>query len=168
MNWYAIYTLPRTEKKAYAELIKNGINAYLPLIRSLKQWSDRKKWIEEPLFRSYIFVNILQNRYFDVLNTQGVVRYITFEGKAVPIPEKQIEAIRYYLADESTGADKHLSENSGFHVPGQPVEVIKGPLKGLFGELVHLAGKHKVKVEISSVGQSIFVTIPMHHLAVIK
>jgi len=161
MNWYAVYTLPRAEKKAYAELVKKGIDAYLPLQRALKQWSDRKKWVEEPLFRSYIFVNITKNLYFDVLNTTGIVRYITFEGKAVPIPPQQIEAVRFFLS-----SDDPLPQNIEKFSPGQSVEVIKGPLKGLFGELIQLAGKQKVKVEISAVGQSIFVTIPMSHLRV--
>jgi transcriptional antiterminator RfaH len=163
MNWYAVYTLPRNEKKAYAELINKGIEAYLPLQRTLKQWSDRKKWVEEPLFRSYIFVNIPESLYFDVLNTQGVVRYITFEGKAVPIPTQQIEAVRFYLS-----SDDPLPENIEKYATGQSVEVVKGPLKGLFGELVRLAGKQKVKVEISAVGQSIIVTIPMSHLEIVS
>lgn len=163
MNWFAVYTLPRAEKKAHAELVRKGIDAYLPLQRNLKQWSDRKKWVEEPLFRSYVFVNIPQSRYFDVLNITGVVRYVTFEGKAVPIPPRQIEAVRFFLS-----SDDPLPENIEKYSPGQPVEVIKGPLKGLFGELVQLAGKQKVKIEISAVGQSVFVTIPMSHLVIVK
>jgi transcription antitermination factor NusG len=159
MNWYAVYTFPRAEKKVYAELVKKGIAVYLPLLHILRQWSDRKKWVEEPLFRSYIFVNIPQSQYFEVLNTTGVVRYVTFEGKAVPIPPRQIEAVRFFLS-----SDDPLPENVEKYLPGQLVEVIKGPLKGLFGELVQLAGKQKIKVEISAVGQSIFVTIPMSHL----
>jgi len=163
MNWYAVYTLPRAEKKAFAELVRKGMNAYLPLLRTLKQWSDRKKWVEEPLFRSYIFVNIPDNLYFEVLNTPGVVRYVIFEGKAVPIPQKQIDAIRFFLDTESP-----LPENMGEFLPGQGVEVIKGPLKGLTGELINVAGKHKVRVEITAIGQSILVTIPLGHLKVVR
>ena len=168
MNWYAIYTLPRAEKKTYAELVKQGIEAFLPLQRTLKQWSDRKKWVEEPLFRSYLFVNIPPNLYFDVLNTQGVVRYITFEGKAVPIPEKQIEAIRYFLAGEGLNFDPMDAPDMDHYTPGTTVEVIKGPLTGISGELVQVAGRHKVRLEISAVGQSILVTIPISQLRVIK
>ena len=163
MNWFAVYTLPRSEKKAYAELVRKGIDAYLPMSRNLKQWSDRKKWVEEPLFRSYIFVNIPQNLYFDVLNTQGVVRYITFEGKAVPVPPQQIEAVRFFLS-----SDDMPPANMEQYLPGQPVEVIKGPLKGLTGELIGITGKHKVRIEITAIGQSILVTIPMGHLKVVR
>jgi transcription antitermination factor NusG len=163
MNWYAVYTSPRVEKKAYAELVSKGIESYLPLQRTLRQWSDRKKWVEEPLFRSYIFVYIPQESYFNVLNTKGVVRYVTFEGKAVPIPPQQIEAIRFFLSTE----DPQVEDPKDYY-PGQLVEVVKGPLKGLSGELVHSAGRHKVKVEIPAVGQSILVTIPMGHLKIVS
>jgi transcriptional antiterminator RfaH len=163
LNWFALYTLPRAEKKANAELLRKGIEAYLPLQRTLRQWSDRKKWVEEPLFRSYIFVNIPDSLHFEVLNTPGVVRYVTFEGKAVPIPPLQIEAVRFFLS-----SDDPQPENMEQYIPGQSVEVIKGPLKGLFGELVQLAGRQKVKVEITTVGQSIFVTIPMGHLEIVR
>ena len=57
-NWYALYTFPRFEKKVYKRLVERGIEAYLPLQKKLRKWKDRKKWIEEPLIRSYIFVKI--------------------------------------------------------------------------------------------------------------
>jgi transcription antitermination factor NusG len=113
--WYALYTNPRSEKRAHAELISKGIDSYLPLQRTLKQWSDRKKWVEEPLFRSYLFVYIPQNQYFEVLNTPGVVRYVTFEGKAVPIPPKQIEAIKYFLSGQETLQEKNNDSHLGNH-----------------------------------------------------
>lgn len=159
MNWFAIYTNPRAEKKIFASLTEKGIESYLPLQRTLKLWSDRKKWVEEPLFKSYIFVHIPDDRYFEVLNTPGIVRYVTFEGKAVPIPEKQIEAIRYYLSTEDQPVETNIKL-----VPGQTVEVLKGPLHGLRGELVEISGRHKVKVEITAIGQSILVTIPLSQL----
>jgi transcription antitermination factor NusG len=160
LNWFAVYTNPRAEKKAYAELIKNGIDAYLPLQKTLKQWSDRKKWVEEPLFRSYIFVNIPQSKYFDVLNTPGIVRYVTFEGKAVPIPPRQIDAIRFYLADLPQSSDWGNSDL----VPGSMVEIIRGPLKGLTGQLVDFKGRQKVRIEIEALGQSLYLTIPAAQL----
>jgi len=145
-------------------LLRKGIEAYLPLQRILRLWSDRKKWVEEPLFRSYIFVNIPQSSYFDVLNTPGIVRYITFEGKAVPIPPKQIDAIRYFLAEE----DEFPQVSARELPPGTLVEIIRGPLKGLTGELVEAAGKHKVRIEITAIGQSISVTIPVSQLEKVK
>jgi transcription antitermination factor NusG len=160
LNWYAVYTSPRAEKKAFAELVAKGITAYLPLLRTLKQWSDRKKWVEEPLFRSYLFVHIHQKQYFDVLNTPGVVRYVTFEGKAVPVPQKQIDAIRYFLDEPSP---EPVSGNFSL-VPGQQVEILRGPLHGLQGQLVSLQGKQKVRVQIDALGQFLHLTVPLSYL----
>jgi transcription antitermination factor NusG len=163
LNWYALYTAPRSEKKAYAELFSKGIDAYLPLQRTLKQWSDRKKWVEEPLFRSYIFVNITGKQYFDVLNTPGIVRYITFEGKAVPIPQRQIDAIRYFLAEEPLPEDRGKSDAPDL-VPGSAVEIIRGPLRGLTGILVDFQGQKKVRIEIEALGQYLNLTISSRDL----
>jgi transcription antitermination factor NusG len=165
LNWYAVYTNPRAEKRAHAELVRKEIESYLPLQRTLRLWSDRKKWVEEPLFRSYIFVNISQSQYFDVLNTPGVVRYITFEGKAVAVPEKQIEAIRYYLADSTDPLDEAWG-NSGLAAlaPGTSVEVTRGPLKGLTGQLVNIQGRHKFRIQIDALGQFLNLTVSARDL----
>jgi transcription antitermination factor NusG len=162
LNWYAIYTNPRAEKRAYAQLLEKGIETYLPLIRTLRQWSDRKKWVEEPLFRSYLFVHVSEKEYLDVLNTQGVVRYITFEGRAVPVPQKQIDAIKFFLHEK---APDILPDTSNL-VPGQEVEVVRGPLNGLKGELVEVKGQQKVRVQIDALGRYLHLTIAIDNLRV--
>ena len=80
----------------------------------------------------------------------------------MPVPEQQIEAIRYYLSNEDPPG-----ESSGDLTPGKTVEVMKGLLRGLRGELTEISGRHKVKVEISAIGQSILVTIPLSHLKIL-
>jgi transcription antitermination factor NusG len=158
-KWYAVYTKSRNEKKAFTALNSAGIEVFLPLIRILKKWSDRKKWVEEPLFRSYLFVYISNKEYYKVLNTFGVVRYITFEGKAVPVPPQQILAIKQYI---NTEEDHQV--NSDQLVVGKPVEIFRGALKGLTGNLVEFRGKQKVRIEIESIGHSIILTIPKSYL----
>lgn len=160
MKWYAVYTHPRAEKRAYAQLLEKGIETYLPLLRTLRQWSDRKKWVEEPLFRSYLFVYVSEKEYFDVLNTPGVVRYITFEGKAVPVPQKQIDAIKYFLNEETP---ETLPDPSSL-APGQTVEIVRGPLNGLKGELVDMQGQHKVRIQIDALGQYLHLSIAISDL----
>ena len=155
-NWLAIYTKPRSEKKAFVQLAEAGYETYLPLIKTLKQWSDRKKWVEEPLFRSYVFVRVSEKEYYDALNaTPHTVRYVTFEGKAVPIPPAQIEAMKNYIAlgDYNEHAPGDLE-------PGQEVEVLAGAMKGLRGRLVRTAGKQKVRVEIDGIGKELFIEVP--------
>ena len=157
--WYAVYVKSRAEKKVAQELEAKGFNFYLPLIKRLKQWSDRRKWVEEPLFRSYIFVNIIDNEYFDILNTNGVVRYITFGGKAVPIPEAQIEAIKYYVEEK----DPDNIDESQWR-EGKKVEIISGRMGGLIGELIEIKGKSKVKIEIEAVNGTLLIEIPRKKL----
>lgn len=161
-SWFAIYVKSRAEKKVAVEFQKFGIDHFLPLIKELRQWSDRKKWVEVPLFRSYIFVHIEPNEYFQVLQITGAIRYITFEGKAAAIPNQQIEAIRYYL----NGKDLGLIDETAWK-KGKKVEVISGSLTGLTGELVEVKGKYKVKVEIEAVGRSILIEIKKNKLLMI-
>lgn len=162
MKWYAVYTNPRAEKKAHAALLAKGINSYLPLLRRLRQWSDRKKWVEEPLFKSYLFVYISPKDYIRVLNTPGIVRYVTFEGQAVPVPQRQIDAIRFYLNEN---APEEIPDPASL-APGRQVEVIRGPLMGLAGELVALKGQQKVRIKIDALGQFLNLTIPLADLKI--
>jgi transcriptional antiterminator RfaH len=155
LQWYAAYTNSRAEKKVLKELQKQGIDAYLPLQKKLRQWSDRRKWVEEPLIRCYIFVRIDINNYYQVLNTHGVVRYITFEGKAVPIPENQIEVLRKLVANE---ADVEVTTEN--FTAGDKVKVVSGPMHGLEGELVDFRGNRRVMIRIDHIGQQLLVSIP--------
>jgi transcriptional antiterminator RfaH len=158
-KWYAAYTKPRNEKKVFQFLSEKGIQTYVPLQKRLKQWSDRRKWVEEPLLNSYIFVHIPLSQYYDVLNTPGVVRYVTFEGKAVPIPENQIEVLRRLVASES-----EIEVSPEKFREGDKVEVRTGPLFGLSGELVEFRGKRLVLMRIDQIGQSLLVNIPLAFL----
>ncbi|MDG2081978.1 MAG: UpxY family transcription antiterminator [Bacteroidales bacterium] len=158
-SWYAIYVKSRAEKKVALELEYNNIDYYLPLIKRLKQWSDRRKWVEGPLFNSYIFVHINKDEYYKTLNTLGVVKYITFDGTAVSIPEQQIMAIKLYLEDKDPD-----NINESDWTPGRKVEIISGSLSGLQGELIEINGKSKVKVEIEAVNESLVIQIPRNKL----
>lgn len=160
--WYALYVKSRTEKKVAIELEGTGIDFYLPLEKRLKKWSDRKKWVEEPLFRSYIFVHITPKEYYKVLQTRGVVKYISFEGKAVPVPPQQIDAIKIYLSE----IDPILNEDQNWE-EGKEVEVMSGKLTGLRGVLIKTKGKNRVKVEIEVVGSAIILNIPRKHLRIV-
>ena len=163
VQWYAAYTNSRAEKKVLKELQKQGIEAYLPLQKRLKQWSDRRKWVEEPLIRCYIFVRIDMSDYYQVLNTNGIVRYITFEGNDVPIPGNQIDVLKKLVANE---ADVEVTTDN--FTPGDRVKVVSGPLHGLEGELVDFRGNRRVMIRIEHIGQQLIVSIPAGFLEIIK
>jgi transcription antitermination factor NusG len=158
-KWFALYTRPRAEKQLFRQLQKAGFNAYLPLRKVLKYWSDRKKWVEEPLFSSYIFVFISEAEYYDVLNIPGAVRYVTFEGKAVPIPPQQIEAIKQFISSGEELPEVELKRS-----PGDKVDIIAGPMKGIEGELVDIMGRKKVRVEINGLGRAVYLELPASHI----
>lgn len=162
-KWFAIYVKSRSEKKVLKLLEDIGIESFLPLITRVKQWSDRKKKVEEPLFRSYLFVNIPLNDYYTVLNVNGVVKFITFERKPVPVPDNQIIAIKEYLND----TELHSINYEDFK-EGELVRVKTGQMKDLVGRFVKINGKHRVIIDIEAVGQSLAINIARSNVEAVK
>lgn len=162
LTWYAVYTRPRHEKKIFARLKKENIEAFLPLQTTIRQWSDRKKKVSEPLFSCYVFVYISSKDYYKILNVDGVVRYITFNGKAVSIPEKQIRLIRMLLEQEI-----EIEETKELLPKGAKVEIRIGPLIGLTGELLENAGKKRVIIRIEEINKALLVNVPLNFLKLI-
>ena len=98
-RWYALYTRSRHEKKVDYQLREKGIESYLPLQRVLRKWSDRKKWVEEPLFRCYVFVHVDPANRLRALQTFGVVRFVTFSDEPAVVRDDEIENIRRILRE---------------------------------------------------------------------
>jgi transcription antitermination factor NusG len=163
-HWHALYVKSRTEKKAEAELQEKQIEVYLPLQRKLRQWSDRKKWVDMPLIPGYIFVRISQLEYDKVLQSNYVVSYVRFEGKAACIPDNQIEYLKLMLSQEIYEIEIVQDKFE----PGQIVEVISGPMIGVHGKLIRINGKKKVAVELEELGYSCLIEIPVSDVRVSK
>ncbi|QXV67091.1 UpxY family transcription antiterminator [Mucilaginibacter achroorhodeus] len=155
LKWYPVYTNPRAEKKAFAALIAKGIEAYLPLQRKLKQWSDRKKWVEEPLITSYLFVRIPANSQAEVLMTKGIARFVYFSGKVATMPDNQIEELKLLMA---SSLEMEVTEED--LQPGEKITIKGGPLKGITGEIVAHRSQKQLLVRLESMGQSILVNAP--------
>ncbi len=151
-KWYAVYTKPRWEKKVQKEFDQLNITNYLPLVTKVKQWSDRKKKVEEPLINSYIFVKIAKKDYYNVLNVNGALKYITFQGKAVPIPEKQIEALHKLIENRV-----EFSVSSEQFQKGKRITIQEGNFKGLEGEIVNVKGSDRLVVRIDSIGYNLVI-----------
>jgi transcriptional antiterminator RfaH len=158
-QWYAIYTKSRSEKKVHTELMKKSIEAYLPLQRRLKQWSDRRKWVEEPLINSYLFVKISEREQYEVLNTNGVVKFINFSGRPAVIRDCQIEFLKSVMV--TSGDVEVLSDEI---LPGDEVEITGGNLAGVIGELVDYKGRKRVVVRLHEIGHSISFTVPIEQI----
>ncbi len=154
-HWYAVYTRSRGEKVAAKLLQDQEIEVYLPLQRKLREWSDRKKWVEVPYINSYLFVYTSEKEYYDILNTQGIIRYITFEGKAAIIPDWQIEAMKKIIASDTT-----VTFSAHRFRKGEKIQVESGALMGYEGEVVQdTDGKKKVIIRINQLGLSMMLHI---------
>lgn len=161
-NWYALYTRSHHEKEVFRRLEEQGIEVYLPLLDTVRQWSDRKKKVSIPLFSCYVFVHISMRDYYRVLNISYGVRYVTFEGRAVPIPEKQINMVKSLLEQ-----DMAVEEGNDSFYSGANVEIIAGPLTGISGELIDFSGKKRVIIRLDEIRKSMVISVPMHLLRLV-
>lgn len=156
LPWYALYVHSRAEKKVYEQLVKRGYEAYLPLVVKMKKWSDRMKKVEEPLFKSYLFVRADIRYYFHVLDIPGITRFVSFEKQAVVVPENQINAIKKYCNDYTD--DDSQPQEVELH-EGQLVRITNGPMAGLIGRLAPIDNKKRLIVHIESVGRYLPINI---------
>jgi transcription antitermination factor NusG len=154
LQWYPVCTHANAEKKAGEALMAKGIEVYIPLRKELRRWSDRKKWVYEPLIRSYLFVRIPPQARQAVLMTKGIARFIYFSGEVAVMPERQIEQLKLLLAGEAElEVIDHVFEE------GEKVLIKAGPLKGLRGELVAVHSRKRFVVHIDYTGKSIAVKV---------
>ena len=96
-KWLAVYTRPRWEKKVNRLLTEKGLESYCPLNKVRRKWSDRMKVVEEPLFKSYVFVKVDNNDRIAVRMTNGAINFVYWDGKPAVIKEKEITAIKRFL-----------------------------------------------------------------------
>ena len=162
-HWFALYTMSRQEKIVHADLTDDGFESYLPLQRTKRKWSDRIKWIDEPMFRGYVFVRVSSREYFKILQHRSVLKYIAFGGKPSVIPDHHMEALRRALGE---GVDYQVT--SDHFKPGQLVEVTAGPMCGCSGEIVRYASRKSLLIRIGETGYSLAVTMPAAYLESVR
>lgn len=144
--WYAVKTRPRWEKKIAQILDTKGIVNYCPLNKVVKQWSDRKKIILEPIFKGYVFIQIEEQKKWDVKGIDGILNYVYWLGKPAIIREAEINIIKKFLNEFS----EVTIEEMGLRV-NQKVRVRQGVLMNYEGVLLELSG-NKAYVRIESMG----------------
>ena len=155
--WYAIYTMPKAEKKVHERFIENNIESYLPLIQTIRVWSDRKKKIYSPLISSYVFVRISEtklNNLYTITGVKGILKYL---GKPAKIREFEIENIKILLSD----SENITPTNENIFEKGETIRVIKGPFLGLIAQCFDMKGKHRIVVTIESLGSGFEVNVPI-------
>lgn len=161
-HWYVLYVKARHEKFVYEWLTKRNYNCYLPLVRTLKEWSDRKKYVDEPLFKSYLFVRLNPFQLELVKTTPGFLRFVQFGGEHATIPTEQLKNIEMIIK-----GNMPVEVNEEELKPGKPVKVVHGPIAGVTGELVQVRGKQRMAIRVEQINQSLLVEIPINYLKVL-
>lgn len=161
-TWYAVYTKARWEKKVADLLTRKKVENYCPLNQVERQWSDRKKIVSEPLFKSYVFVRVPDSRQWVVRETDGIINFVYWLGKPAVIPDHEIELIKRFLREykDVTIEQFALREND-------IIEITAGPLMHQRGRVIEI-GKNKVKAVLSSLGYALVATVPSSDVVVLN
>lgn len=139
MNWYAIYTKPRNEKKVAEKLENIGIEAYCPMLTSVNKWSDRKKKVASPVLPSYVFVKLTESRRNEVFQIPGVVRYVFWLGKPAIIRAEELQILKECLSqDYTTVVQSALQRGDKLVVPSGPFKGQEGVIKSLTNSKIQL------------------------------
>ncbi len=160
-SWYAVYTKPRWEKKVAELLGKNHIEHYCPLNRVERQWSDRKKIIDEPLFTSYVFVKVSQADQWRVKAINGILNFVHWLNRPARIPDEDINLIKQFLQEHQ---QVKVAEFSFKH--NDRVRILSGPFINQEAQVSTIKGK-QVQVLIPSLSLSLMATIKTSDLEII-
>lgn len=145
-KWLAVYTRPRWEKKVNQLLTEKGMESYCPLNKVRRKWSDRVKVVEEPLFKSYVFVRVSDQERSTVRTTSGAINFVYWNGKPAVIKEREITAIKRFLNDYENVEARPVDVSVN-----QRVRITNGSLMDQEGKVLDV--RHKVaKVAIDSLG----------------
>lgn len=152
-KWYALYTKPRWEKKVAEALERKGIECYCPLVTEVREWSDRKKKVTSPLFRSYVFVKLPDEERPRVFEVPGTVRYLFWLGQPALIRQEEMDVLKEWL--ESSNAEDisvpHLK-------PGDEVTISNGKLKDQEGIIAEV-GRRRVKIVLKNLGLTVSIRV---------
>ncbi|MBC7863635.1 MAG: UpxY family transcription antiterminator [Bacteroidia bacterium] len=156
-KWHAIYVSSRQEKKVDEALRQKGIVSYLPIVKTLRVWSDRKKMVEFPLLSGYVFVQMKPIEKDLVLQTRGVVNFVRSNGKIGVIRESEIESLKQLIAlgyhMEAFPATKKITK-------GDKIKITSGALKNLEGWVAEERDESFFDIILEGIGYNVRVKLP--------
>ena len=159
VQWFALYTKPRWEKKIATHLNEKGFVVYCPLNKVVRQWSDRKKIIQEPLFKGYLFIRISESEKAAVKKQPGIVNFVYWNGKPAVVRDEEIETIKRFLSEFS---EVEIEDINSIAI-NQSVIIKKGVLVNYQGIVLEVLG-NRAKVLIESMGLKLSATIDKRNL----
>jgi transcriptional antiterminator RfaH len=162
--WFVVHTQPMAERRAAANLLRQGFKTYLPLYRSRRSHARKVDFVERPLFPRYLFValDVMRDRWRPILSTFGVSNLVRVGDAPAPVPEGVVDALRAH--DEARAFDQSLDPARGLRV-GAAVRVLAGPFTDLVGKFHALADAERVVVLLDLLGREVRVHVPNHAVA---
>jgi transcription antitermination factor NusG len=151
-RWYAAYTAPRHEKSALQHLECRGVESFLPLYASARMWNGRRAVVQMPLFPGYLFVSIAPEQRTKVLQAPGVLNIVSSQGRLIPLPQGEVEALRAALGTRKMEPHPLLTR-------GKRVRIKVGPLSGLEGVIVRQTRRMRMIVSVDCIAQSFAVEL---------
>jgi transcription antitermination factor NusG len=151
--WFAVWTRSRAEKAVHDQLAAKEIEVFLPTITRWSRWKDRKKRVDWPLFPGYCFARFDPRQMLPVLTCNGVAQIVSFDGRPAPVPEVEVEAIRKLVTSGLQYDPCPLIKE------GDLVEVIHGPLRGVFGRLIRKGAHARLVLSVDLIGRAVSVTV---------
>ncbi len=159
LRWYAVSTRSRHEKKVALLLAEKGIETYLPVIKTVRQWSDRKKIVDIPLITCYVFVRIDYDDHLEVLKTAGVVRFLMFQNQPAYVQDKEIENLRILTENSENVKVQDIDLQIGDYI-----EIDSGPFSGFQGEIIRKKSNQILVVRLDFMSTMICVEISSKYL----
>ena len=153
-HWFALYTKPRNEFKAAAQLDNLNVVNYLPVFESLRKWSDRQKKIIEPVLKGYVFIYADEKERLSSLEQSSIVRCVSEKGRPARIPVWQIENLRIMLSSSA-----RIAVQEGIYT-GDEVQILEGPFKGIIGKIVSGENEKMIAVCIDLLNRSVITHLP--------
>lgn len=165
-GWYVLYVRSRYERRVNESLEENGLETFLPIVTTIRKWSDRQKKIEIPLFSSYVFVHIKNSMDFHkTLSIEGACSFIRFGAEYGIVSDEEIDKIKFLV--RSDGICDIKVENQLYDV-GEIMIIRQGSLAGVECEVINTNNKNKIVVRLKSIRQDVTATIPSNYLSKIS
>ena len=160
VGWHVLYVNSCQESRVHQLLQENHLESFLPMTKTIRKWSDRKKVIFKPLFPSYVFVYINSSLEFHkALSVNGACAFIRFGKEYARVTEKEINQIKLLIGDKDIS---DIETNVEFPKIGEVKKITYGALNGLDCEIIRVDNHNKIIVRIDSLRQNIMATIPLH------
>ena len=159
--WHIVYTKPQFERTVFTGMIRQGIEAFLPTRIEIRQWSDRKKKVEAPLFPGYVFVKIEEENLYKALMVRGAVNYLSFADEIAVLKEEEIERIKALLDDEF---ELEVVEPLVDLSVGDHILLEEGPLAGQEVQFIEYKGKKRGLFKFEAIGKHVLVNVPLDTL----